>query len=164
MEQPGRKRRRSRRQPTAAMPPMPVWQRAFAVLLFLGGGGAAAIWGTFELAGWVGSLGRGEPLIETDNFVLGLPLIGAGMLLLTPEFMFPRVLARWPEARRTRAGLAVLGTMLVGVLLVFLGQIVINVAMEVDGYRACHVGGRGRVTEVTWARGTVDCPPAEPSR
>ena len=54
--------------------------------------------------------------------------------------------------------------MLVGLGRVFPGQIVVTIVIDVDGYRACHVGGRGRYIDVTWARNNTECPPAEPSR
>ncbi len=146
------------------MPPLPPWQRVLGILLFGGGGVAAAAWSLHELVGWLGPLGHGAGVIETDNVILGLSLIGAGMLLLVPELVLPRMVARSSEEGRTRLGLAVLGTMAAGLVLVLLGQVVITVVMEGSGYRACRVGGRGRVTEVTWARGDAACPPGPPNR
>ena len=45
-----------------------------------------------------------------------------------------------------------------------MGQLVIDVTMTLDGYHACHVGGRGRVTDVTWARTDAECPGRAPNR
>ncbi len=145
-------------------PPMPFWQRIGAAVLFLGLGGAMTALGVWQLANWIGALATGAATTTTDSFILGLPLLGASMVALGPEVIAPRALARWSDERKARIGKAVLGTMLVGLALVFTGQIAITVIMEVDGYRACHVGGRGRYIDVTWVRNETECPPAEPGR
>lgn len=136
---------------------MPTWKRALCAAFFLLGGGGAAAWGIYDVVAWIGALHRAEGVIETENFILGLPLLGAGLCAIGPEFIVPRVVAGWSDQLRTRLAGAVLGAVLAGILLVFLGQLVINVAMELDGYHACDVGGRGRVTVVTWARADVAC-------
>ena len=136
---------------------MSAWKRLLCAALFLLGGGGAAAWGVHDVVAWISALHHGEGLIETDSFILGLPLLGAGLCAISPEFLVPRVLATWSDHLKTRVAGAVLGSILVGSLLVFLGQLVINVTMELEGYHACDVGGRGRATVVTWARADVAC-------
>lgn len=154
IKQPARTRRH-RSPPPAAVLSWPIWKRALCVLLFVGGGAAA--WGVYDVVAWIGALHRGDGVIETENFILGFPLLGAGLCAIGPEFIAPRWMATWSDAGKTRFAAAVLGSIGAGLLLVFLGQLVINVAMEVQGYHACDVGGRARVTDVTWARADVDC-------
>ena len=160
MRRAGKKRHRRDTPP----PPMPFWQRIAAAALFLGLGGVMAALGIWQLASWVRALVAGAATTTTDSFTLGFPLLGVSMLALGPAFIAPRALALWSDERKAWFGKAVLGTMLVGLALVFTGQIAITIIMELDGYRACHVGGRGRYIDVTWARRDTDCPPAEPSR
>ena len=136
---------------------MPVWQRALCILLFVGGGGGAAVWSVYGLVAWIGALHRGDGVIETENSTLGLSLLGAGLCAVGPEFITPRGVATWSDTGKTRFAAVVLGSVGAGLLLVFLGQLVINVAMELEGYHACDVGGRGCVTDVTWARADVAC-------
>ena len=135
----------------------PLWKRALCTLLFVGGGGGAAAWGAYDVVAWIGALHRGDGVIETENFILGLPLLGAGLCALAPEFIAPRWVATWSDAGRTRFAAAVLGSIGAGLVLVFPGQLVINVDMELEGYSACEVGGRGRVTDMAWVRADVAC-------
>ena len=155
---------KKRRQKDTPPPPMPVWQRIAAAVLFLGLGGAMAALGIWELAGWISALVDGAASMTTDSFILGLPLLGLAMVALGPDFIAPRALALWSDERKAWFGKTILGTMLVGLVLAFTGQIAIALVMEADGYRACHVGGRGRYVDVTWARKDTVCPPAGPSR
>ncbi len=156
IKQPARTRRR-RPPPPAAVLSWPLWKRAPCVLLFVVGGGGAAVWGAYDVVAWVGAVHRGDGVIETENFILGLPLLGAGLCAIAPEFIVPRWVATWSDAGGTRFAAAVLGSIGAGLVLVFGGQLVINVAMELQGYHACDVGGRGRATDVTWARADVAC-------
>ncbi len=135
-----------------------MWKRALCALLFFGGGGGAAAWGVYDVVAWIGALHRGDGVIETENFILGLPLLGAGLCAIAPEFVTPQWVATWSETGGIRFAAAVLGSIGAGLVLVFLGQLIINVAMEVQGYHACEVGGRGRVTDVTWAHADLACP------
>ena len=137
---------------------MPVWKRALCILLFVGGGAGAAISGMHGLVAWMGALGRGDGVIETENFILGIPLLGAGLCAIGLEFISPRWVATWSDTGRTRFAAVSLCSIAAGVLLVFLGQLFINVAMDLEGYRACDIGGRGRVIDVTWARADEVCP------
>ncbi len=165
MEPTARTRRRRRRpSPPAAVLSMPLWKRALCALLFVGGGGGAAAWGVYDVVAWIGALHRGDGVVETLNFVLGFPLLGAGLCAIGPEFIVPRWVSTWSDAGRTRFAAAILGSVGAGLVLVVLGQLVINVAMALQGYHACDVGGRGRVTDVTWARADVACrgPDARP--
>ena len=141
-----------------------MWKRALCALLFVGGGGGAATWGVYELMAWISALGRGDGVIETENFILGFPLLGAGLCAIGPEFIAPRWVSTWSDTGKTRFAAVVLGAILAGILLVLLGQLVINVTMELEGYQACEVGGRGRVTDVVWNRAEVACPPKSSGR
>lgn len=143
---------------------MPIWKRALCAALFIVGGGGAAAWGVHGAVAWIGALHRGDGVIETENFILGLPLLGTGLCSIGPEFVAPRWVATWSDARKTRFAAIVLGSTLAGILLVLLGQLVINVTMGLEGYHACDVGGRGRVTDVIWARAEVACPHQDPDR
>lgn len=143
---------------------MPVWKRALGTLLFVGGGGAATAWGLYGLVAWIGALDRRDGVLETENFILGIPLIGAGLCAIGTEFITPRWVATWFDTGRTRFAAVALGSIGAGLLLVFLGQLVINVAMELEGYHVCSVGGRGRVTDVIWARADVACPRKDTDR
>lgn len=142
---------------------MPFWHRIGAAALFLGLGSVMAALGIWELAAWINALVTGAATTTTDSFILGLPLLGLSMVALGPEFIVPRALAVWSDERKAWFGKTILATMLIGLVLVFAGQIAITAIMEVDGYRVCHVGGRGRYLDVTWARRDAECPPAEPS-
>ncbi|HEY0202593.1 MAG TPA: hypothetical protein VGC15_00395 [Acetobacteraceae bacterium] len=157
IKQPARTRRRHPPPPAAALS-WPMWKRALCALLFFGGGGGAAAWGVYDVVAWIGALHRGDGVIETENFILGLPLLGAGLCAIAPEFVTPQWVATWSETGGIRFAAAVLGSIGAGLVLVFLGQLIINVAMEVQGYHACEVGGRGRVTDVTWAHADLACP------
>lgn len=143
---------------------MPVWKRALCTLLFIGGGGAATVWGLYGLVAWIGALGRGDGVLETESFIVGIPLIGAGLCAIGTEFIIPRWVATWSDTGRTRFAAVALGSIGAGLLLVFLGQIVINVTMDLEGYHACDVGGRGRVIDVIWARKGVVCPRKDTDR
>lgn len=143
---------------------MPVWKRALCILLFVGGGGAAAIWGLYGLVAWIAALGRADGVIETENFILGMPLLGAGLGAIGLEFISPRWVARWSDTVRIRFAAVALGSIGAGLLLVFLGQFAINVAMYLEGYHACDVGGRGRVLDVTWAHADGACPRKDTDR
>ena len=135
-----------------------MWKRVLCALLFVSGGAGAAAWGVYGLVAWIGALGRGDGVIETENFILGFPLLGAGLCAIGPEFIAPRWVATWSDTDKMRFVAVVLGSILAGILLVLLGQLVINVTMELEGYHACEVGGRGRVTDVFWNRADVACP------
>ena len=135
----------------------PLWKRALCFLLFIVGGGGSAAWGVYDVVSWIGALHRGNGVIETENFILGLPLLGARLCAIGPEFIAPRWVATWSDKGRTRFAAVVLGSIGAGIVFVLLGQLVINVTMELEGYHACDVGGRGRVTDVTWARADVAC-------
>ena len=160
-QEPGIKRpvrmRRRRSAPSAAVQTMPAWKRILCAGCFMVGGSGAAAWGIYDIVAWIGSLHQGKGLIETESFLLGLPLLGAGLCAIGPEFIVPRTVATWSDRVRTRIAGAVLGSIAIGILLVLLGQLVINVAMESEGYHACDVQGRGRVTVVTWARAYAAC-------
>ena len=106
----------------------------------------------YDIVAWIGSLHQGKGLIETESFLLGLPLLGGGLCAIGPEFIVPWTVATWSDRVRTRMAGAVLGSIAIGILLVLLGQLVINVAMEIEGYHACDVQGRGRVTVARFAR------------
>ena len=148
---------RRRPPPPAAVQTMVAWRRAACAILFMGGGGGAAAWGVYDVVAWLSALHRGQGVIETESFILGFPLIGIGLSAIGPEFIVPQMVAAWSDRLKTRVAGAVLGSMLMGILLVLLGQFVITVTMELEGYLACDVGGRGRVTVVTWARADVAC-------
>ena len=143
---------------------MPIWKRALCALLFIGGGGGAAAWGVYDVVSWIGALHRGDGMIETGSFILGLPLLGSGLCVIGPEFVAPRWVATWSDARKVRFAAAVLGSIGAGILLVLLGHLVINVTMRLEGYHACDVAGRGRVTDVIWARAEVACPRKDTDR
>ena len=143
---------------------MPIWKRGLAAILFVVGGGGAAAWGVHDVVSWIGALQRGDAVIETENVILGFPLLGAGLCAIGPEFITPRWVSTWSDTGKTRFAAVVLGAILAGILLVLLGQLVINVTMELEGYHACKVGGRGRVTDVFWNRADVACPPKPSGR
>ena len=137
---------------------MPMWKRGLAAILLVAGGAGAAAWGVCDVVSWIGSLQRGDAMIETESFILGFPLLGAGLCAIGPEFITPRWVATWSDTGKTRFAAVVLGSILAGVVLVLLGQPVVTVTMELEGYHACEVGGRGRVTDVLWNRADVACP------
>lgn len=68
---------------------MPIWKRTLCAALFIVGGGVAAAWGICDVVSWIGSLHRGDAVIETENFILGFPLLGAGLCAIGPEFIVP---------------------------------------------------------------------------
>ena len=142
-QEPGIKRpvrmRRRRSAPSAAVQTMPAWKRILCADCFMIGGNGAAAWGIYGIVAWIGSLHQGEGLIETESFLLGLPLLGGGLCAIGPELLVPRTVATWSDRIRTRIAGAALGSIAIGILLVLLGQLVINVAMESEGYHACDV-------------------------
>ena len=71
---------------------------------FMIGGGGAAAWGIYDIVAWIGSLHQGKGLIETESFLLGLPLLGGGLCAIGPEFIVPRTVATWSDRVRTRNG------------------------------------------------------------
>ncbi|RYF10857.1 MAG: hypothetical protein EOO40_04375 [Deltaproteobacteria bacterium] len=160
---PRRGRTRRHQHPVAVLS-WPMWKRALCFLLFVVGGGGAAAWGVNDLLAWIVALHRSNGMIETENFILGFPLLGAGLCAIGLEFITPRWLATWSEAGKTRFAAVVLGSVGAGILFVSLGQLVITMTMELKGYHACEVEARGRIMEVTWAGAAVACGGKSPVR
>ena len=46
---------------------MPAWKRWLGAVLFTVGGGLCAAWGIHDIAAWIGSLYRGDRMIETES-------------------------------------------------------------------------------------------------
>ena len=150
-------RRRPSPKAAGAQDTMPVWKRWLAAILFTVGGGLFAAWGIHDTAAWIGALHRGDPVIETESMILGLPFLGGGLCAIGPTFLIPRSVTLSSRLTARLAGV-MLGSIMAGIVLTPLGALVINATMASEGYRTCAVYGRGRFTAVTWARAEGDCP------
>ena len=137
----------------------PAWQRWLGAILSMAGGITSAAWGVHDLAAWVTSLRHGDGVVETESIILGLPLLGASIAALGPTLLVTSSMVQRHDKLLTRATLAVLAAMLVGIVLTLLGALAINATMALEGYRPCTVQGHNRVTVTTWAAAGTTCPP-----
>lgn len=157
MKSPAGRRRRPSPQAADARDTMPAWKRWLGAVLFTVGGGLCAAWGIHDIAAWIGSLYRGDRMIETESMILGLPFLGGGLCAIGPTFLIPRSVALSDRLSARLAGV-MLGLIIAGIVLTPLGALAINVTMASKGYHTCAVYGRGRFTAVTWAGTEEACP------
>lgn len=162
------KSKTQRRGTTKSVPvPEPLlspWKRIAAGASFGIGGGGCAYWGFHDIGVFVGALGRNAPIVETQSAMLGLPLMGAALFAIGACFLVPAASTDRFKRFEERAAIAILLSLLIGVVLSLAGGLIINPLMYGKDYRSCEARHGRRMTFVTWAAQSADCPPVIANR